>query len=41
LGFAQLLSTRAAPERDLVCAMVAARILAPHTSVWSAILVGN
>jgi hypothetical protein len=33
LGFAQLLSTRAAPERDLVCAMVAARILAPHTKL--------
>ena len=33
LGFAQVLSTRAAPERDLVCAMVAARILAPHTKL--------
>ena len=33
LGFAQLLSTRAQPERDLVCAMVAARILAPHTKL--------
>lgn len=30
LGFAQLIGTRASPERDLVCAMVAARILAPH-----------
>ena len=33
LGFAPLLSTRACPERDLVCAMVAARILAPHTKL--------
>jgi transposase len=33
LGFAQLLNTRACPERDLVCAMVAARILAPHTKL--------
>jgi transposase len=33
LGFAQLLSARAQPERDLVCAMVAARILAPHTKL--------
>ena len=33
LGFAQLLSSRAQPERDLVCAMVAARILAPHTKL--------
>ncbi len=33
LGFAQLLGTRACPERDLVCAMVAARILAPHTKL--------
>jgi hypothetical protein len=33
LGFVQLLSTRAQPERDLVCAMVAARILAPHTKL--------
>ena len=33
LGFAPLLSARAQPERDLVCAMVAARILAPHTKL--------
>ncbi len=33
LGFGQLLSARAQPERDLVCAMVAARILAPHTKL--------
>ena len=33
LGFAQLLGTRPSPERDLVCAMVAARILAPHTKL--------
>jgi transposase len=33
LGFAQLLSARAQPERALVCAMVAARILAPHTKL--------
>lgn len=33
LGFAPLLNTRACPERDLVCAMVASRILAPHTKL--------
>ena len=33
LGFAQLLSARAQPERDRVCAMVAARVLAPHTKL--------
>jgi transposase len=33
LGFSQLLSARAQPERDLVCAMVAARILTPHTKL--------
>jgi transposase len=33
LGFAQLLSARAQPERQLVCAMVAARIVAPHTKL--------
>jgi transposase len=33
LGFSPLLSARAQPERDLVCAMVAARILAPHTKL--------
>jgi transposase len=33
LGFAQLIGTRPSAERDLVCAMVAARILAPHTKL--------
>ena len=33
LGLNQLLSSRAGPERDLVCAMVAARILAPQTKL--------
>jgi hypothetical protein len=33
LGFESLLATRASPERDRVCAMVAARILAPHTKL--------
>ena len=33
LGFSHLLSARAQPQRDLVCAMVAARILAPHTKL--------
>jgi hypothetical protein len=33
LGFPQLLSARAQPGRELVCAMVAARILAPHTKL--------
>jgi transposase len=33
LGFGKLLSARAQPERDLVCALVAARILAPHTKL--------
>jgi len=33
LGFASLLSSRAQPERELVCALVAARILAPHTKL--------
>ena len=33
LGFAQLIGTRPSEERDLVCAMVAARILAPHTKL--------
>jgi len=33
LGFAQLIATRPSPERDLVCAMVAARVLAPHTKL--------
>ena len=33
LGFAQLIGTRPSPQRDLVCAMVAARIVAPHTKL--------
>ena len=33
LGFDKLLNARAQPERDLVSAMVAARILAPHTKL--------
>jgi hypothetical protein len=33
LDFARLLSSRAQPERDLVCALVAARILAPRTKL--------
>ena len=33
LSFDKLLSARAQPERDLVSAMVAARILAPHTKL--------
>lgn len=33
LDFSKLLSSRVQPERDLVCAMVAARILAPHTKL--------
>jgi transposase len=33
LQFGKLLSARAQPERDLICAMVAARILAPHTKL--------
>jgi transposase len=33
LGFAPLIGTRPSAERDLVCAMVAARILAPHTKL--------
>ncbi|MBI4203883.1 MAG: transposase [Betaproteobacteria bacterium] len=33
LGFAQLIGTRPSAERDRVCAMVAARILAPHTKL--------
>lgn len=33
LDFSKLLSSRAQPERDLVCAMVGARILAPHTKL--------
>lgn len=33
LGFAALLAARPCRERDLVCAMVAARIVAPHTKL--------
>ncbi len=33
LGFAQLIGTRPSAERDRVCAMVAARIVAPHTKL--------
>jgi hypothetical protein len=33
LGFAQLIGTRPSAQRDLVCAMVAARIVAPHTKL--------
>jgi hypothetical protein len=33
LGFAQVIGTRPSPERELVCAMVAARILAPQTKL--------
>ena len=33
LGFESLIGSRASPERDAVCAMVAARVLAPHTKL--------
>lgn len=33
LGFPALVSARPSRERDLVCAMIAARILAPHTKL--------
>jgi transposase len=33
LGVATLIGTRPSRERDLVCAMVAARVLAPHTKL--------
>ena len=33
LGFAQLLSARPCAERERVCALVAARVLAPHTKL--------
>ncbi len=33
LGFDSLLAARASPERERVCAMVAARVLAPHTKL--------
>jgi hypothetical protein len=33
LNFESLMASRASPERDRVCAMVAARVLAPHTKL--------
>src|SRR5690606_12642184 len=33
LGFERLIASRPSPERDRVCAMVAARILAPHSKL--------
>jgi len=33
LGFEALIASRSSPERDAVCAMVAARVLAPHTKL--------
>lgn len=33
LGFESLIAARASPERDRVCAMIAARVLAPHTKL--------
>src|ERR1022692_1863114 len=33
LGFASLIASRPSPERDAVCAMVAARIVCPHTKL--------
>ncbi len=33
LGFESLLASRESPERDRVCAMVASRVLAPHTKL--------
>jgi len=33
LGFESLIAARGSPQRDAVCAMVAARILAPHTKL--------
>ena len=33
LGFEALIASRASRERDLACAMVAARVLAPHTKL--------
>lgn len=33
LGFESLIASRRSPERDRVCAMVAARVLAPHTKL--------
>ena len=36
LGFERLIASRASKERDRVCAMVAARILAPHSKLATA-----
>jgi hypothetical protein len=36
LGFEALIASRPSPERDRVCAMVAARVLAPHTKLATA-----
>lgn len=33
LGFSSLIASQRSPERDLVCAMVAARVLAPATKL--------
>ncbi len=33
LGFESLIASRASPQRDAVCAMVAARVLSPHTKL--------
>ena len=33
LGFPELIASRASPERDRVCALIAARVLAPHTKL--------
>ncbi len=33
LGFESLIAARASPQRDAVCAMVAARVLSPHTKL--------
>jgi len=33
LGFESLIASRPGPERDAICAMVAARVLAPHTKL--------
>ena len=33
LGFESLIASRPSPEREAVCAMVAARIVCPHTKL--------
>jgi hypothetical protein len=33
LGLESLIASRASPERDRVCALIAARVLAPHTKL--------